>query len=112
MMRLRYFLLIAVCSLAPRIAEAQRVPFFTPAGTGFDPEISVVNSGQLLDAQAVVSDDLKYVTINARASSSKLLALREFTFQGANAGPQLGFVGGPGMLGRQGMRFVGRLDDD
>ena len=111
-MRFPTLLALAVCAFTAPSAMAQRVPFFTPAGTGFDPEISVVNSGQLLDAQAVVSDDLKYVTINARASSSKLLALREFTFQGANGGPQLGFVGGPGMLGRQGMRFVGRLDDD
>src|SRR5687767_6549979 len=108
------------------VAHAQRVPFFTPAGTGFDPEISVVNSGELLDAQAVVSDDLKYVTINARPSSSRLLALREFTFQNA-AGVPLGFVGGaaqlpgprrgrndarrPTLLDRPGTTFVRALQD-
>lgn len=114
----------AACAFACRPALAQRLPFFSPAGTGFDPEISVVNSGEVLDAQAVVSQDLKYVTINTRAASSKLLALREFAFQNA-AGTRLGFVGGaarqPAMtrgnaprdnpLDRRGMTLVGRLDD-
>jgi hypothetical protein len=126
-------LLIAACGLAfPRLASAQRVvPFFSPAGTGFDPEISVVNSGQVLDAQAVVSNDMKYVTINARPSSSQLLALRDFSFQTAsNRQPRLGFVGGAGaaaaaavvsndrgngergnLLDRPGMSFVARLED-
>ena len=130
-MRFTHLLIaFAACGLAPLSASAQRVPFFTPAGTGFDPEISVVNSGEVLDAQAVVSDDLKYVTINARPSSSRLLALREFGFADSNrnAIPQLGFVGGAGAAGavlrnarragggdrpnaldRPGMTLVGRL---
>jgi hypothetical protein len=117
--------ILATYGLAPRSASAQRIPFFFPAGTGFDPEISVVNSGEVLDAQAVVSHDLKYVTINTRAASSNLLALREFTFQSAS-GVRLGFVGGAAQqqqalaranarrnnpLDRPGMTLVGRLDD-
>src|SRR5687768_1928320 len=120
-MRIVPAVLAAACVFAavPSTSQAQRVPFFGGGNTAFDPEISVVNSGDLLDAQVAVSPDLKYVTINARPSSSRLLALREFTFQGqVGAGPQLGFVGGPdvaaglGPLGRRGMRFIGRLDDD
>ena len=108
------------CGFAASTAHAQRVPFFNAAPTGFDPEISVVNSGALLDAQAVVSDDRKYVTINARPSSSRLLALREFTFQSAGAVP-LGFVGGAAQqprarrpansLDRPGMMFIRPLDN-
>jgi hypothetical protein len=123
-------LAFAACGLATSPARAQRVvPFFSPAGTGFDPEISVVNSGQLLDAQAVVSQDRRYVTINTRASSSQLLALRQFDFQTASNRRPLGFVGGAGAaavvlanaggrdrgatnaLDRQGMNFVSGLED-
>jgi hypothetical protein len=108
-------------------AFAQRVPFFAGAATGFDPEISVVNSGQILDAQVAVSNDLKYVTINARAQQSQLLALREFSFAGGGRAPLLGFVGGAGRadgggerdgngggvnaLNRPGMSLVARLED-
>jgi hypothetical protein len=112
--------LIAACVFATSDARAQLVPFFNANPTGFDPEISVVNSGELLDAQAVVSNDMKYVTINARASSSRLLALREFTFQSAGGAP-LGFVGGAGQqlnrrrpnnaLDRRGMTFIRGLSD-
>ena len=119
-MRFTPTLLAAACLFAvvPSIARAQFVPFVSGFGTGFDPEISVVNSGDLLDAQVAVSPDLKYVTINARPSSARLLALREFTFQGqAGAGPQLGFVGGNvangvGPLGRRGMQLIRRLGND
>jgi hypothetical protein len=90
---------VAACGLAalsPTV-HAQRIPFFDAAGTGFDPEIDVVESGALLDAQATVSHDLKYVTINARPSQSTLLALRPFSFAtSSNRGPALGFVGGAG----------------
>jgi hypothetical protein len=117
---------IVACGFAASLAQAQRVPFFAPAGTGFDPEISVVNSGQLLDVQPVVSSDLKYVTINTRADSSRLLALREFKFADGGAGnnARLGFVGGAGgfllrgrgdapqnSLDRPGMTFLARLGD-
>jgi hypothetical protein len=52
-------------------------------GAIFEPEIGVVNSGAVLDAQATVSADRKYVTMTMRPSVSQLLALRTFQFQGA-----------------------------
>jgi hypothetical protein len=75
-------------------ARAQ-APFFFGCGTAFTPEISVVNSGVILDAQATVSADRKYVTLTARPQSSALLALRNFTFQNGQNGVQQGFVGDP-----------------
>ena len=73
---------------------AAQVPFFG-AGVGiFDPEIGVVQSGVLNDAQAVVSADRKYVTLTMRPSNAQLLSLQEFAFQRAGAG--MGFVGGAG----------------
>ena len=124
-MRIPLIALAAVlCTFAALPAFAQRVPFFAGAATGFDPEISVVNSGQILDAQVAVSNDLKYVTINARAQQSQLLALREFSFAGGGRAPLLGFVGGAGgggerdgngggvnALNRPGMNLVARLED-
>ena len=82
--------------LAPTFASAQRIPFFGAGATALDPEISVVNSGELLDAQAVVSGDMKHVTLNMRTDSAQLLALRDFTFAGSGVRQQQGFVGGNG----------------
>ena len=84
------FILATVFSLAANARGQERVPFFSPVATPFDPEISIVNTGIVSDMQAVVSPDNKYVTINARASNSRLLALKEFTFQRPSA---VGFVG-------------------
>ena len=56
----------------------------------FEPEIGVVNTGVLNDAQATVSPNLKYVTINAQPQQSNLVALREFGFQRQT---NFGFVG-------------------
>jgi type II secretory pathway component GspD/PulD (secretin) len=55
-------------------------------GTGiFDPEISTVQSGVILDVSATVSADRKYVTMTLRPQLATLLQLAEFTFQvGAN----------------------------
>jgi hypothetical protein len=118
MRRTRSLIFAALCLLVPRVGSAQVVPFFAGAPTAFDPEISVVNSGEVLDAQAVVSSDMRYVTINARASSSQLLALREFQFaRNNNNGPRFGFVGavaanGRGnALDRRGTTLLSRLDD-
>jgi len=71
-------------------ASAQGV--FGGGNSAFDPTISVVNSGAILDAQVVVSHDQKYVTINARPSVSKLQTLRQFPVGPAMG---LGFVGSP-----------------
>ena len=55
-------------------------------GTGiFDPTISTVQSGVILDVQATVSADRKYVTMTLRPQLATLLQLAEFVFQvGAN----------------------------
>jgi len=88
-------ILLAAVVLLPFCAGALGqvvLPFFSPTGTAFTPEIGVVNTGVLNDVTAVVSADQKYVTLTMGASNANLLALREFTFQannapGANAAP-------------------------
>lgn len=73
---------IAAIALLCNLAVAQvPPPFFSPVGTAFTPEIGVVNTGILQDAQGVVSADRKYVTITMGATSAGLLALHEFSFQ-------------------------------
>lgn len=88
------------------VASGQLTPVIGRGATAFDPEISVVNSGVVADAQAVVSHDRRYVTITMGASQSNLIALRPFPVQ-AVAGN--GFVGNanpggnaPGDSGRPG----------
>ena len=77
------------------LPAAAQVPVFDGGAGIFDPEIDVVQSGVLLDAQAVVSADRKYVTLNMRAQNAQLLALREFAFQTGGGVPP-GQVGGAG----------------
>ena len=77
----------AAVMLLAQNAAAQN---FYGNNTAFDPEISVVESGAKLDAQAVVSPDRKYVTLTMQPQVATLIALREFTFQGPG-----GFVGMP-----------------
>src|SRR5690349_22561749 len=107
--------LILICLTADRAQAQAGPPFFGGGVVGFDPEISVVNTGALLDAQVVVSDDRRYVTINARPSLSRLNSLQVFQTQAARlqgggggggaaggssgagtGGAALGFVGGAG----------------
>ena len=111
---LRVILIVVSLALITRLAIAQvrGVPFFAPGVAAFNPEISVVNSGALLDAQATVSADRKYVTITARPQESTLLALQNFTFQ-TSGQTNLGTVGGVGtqraagsILERQGMTLL------
>jgi hypothetical protein len=84
--------------LWPGIARGQQRAVAFGQSAIFEPEIDVVNSGVVMDAQATVSADRKYVTLNMRVSNAELLALRTFQFQGVgNAGAvQLpgGAVGG------------------
>ena len=82
-------------------ASAQVPPFFNGGGGIFDPEVSTVESGVVFDAQAVVSFDRKYVTLNTRLQNAQLLALREFAFQ-TGPGGQGGQVGGNGAGGGAG----------
>ncbi len=77
--------------LFPLIGRAQQ---FGTGGAGlFEPEIDVVNSGAILDAQATVSADRKYVTMTMRPQNTQLLALRQFAFQTGQP-VQGGIVGG------------------
>jgi hypothetical protein len=88
-MRARLFLIVvAALCLGPITARAQ----FGGAAI-FEPEIGIVNSGVVMDAQATVSADRKYVTMNMRADQSQLLALRTFEFQSVGNMPG-GVVGG------------------
>jgi len=84
-------------------AQVPDAPFFGDGGVGlFDPTVEVVNSGAILDAQAVVSNDLKYVAITMRPTNTALLALQTFAVQQVRA---LGFAGSadPGILNQQGI---------
>jgi hypothetical protein len=75
----------------------QIVPPFLGGGvTAFDPEVGIVESGALLDAQATVSADRKYVTMNIRATNSRLRDLVRFPVVNTQA---LGFVGGAALGG-------------
>ena len=85
----------AVVLLFSLPASAQ-APFFGGGGI-FDPEIDVVESGMLLDAQAVVSADRKYVTMTMRPQSTQLLSIQEFAFQ--TGGGRGGAVGGGAVNG-------------
>jgi hypothetical protein len=68
-------------------------PFYGGPVTVFDVEIGIIDSGTLLDAQAVVSQDRRYVTINARPTNTGLLALQDFQTQQISTAAA-GFVGG------------------
>jgi hypothetical protein len=83
-----YLLMSVALLLSPITARAQ----FSGAAL-FEPEIGIVNSGAVLDAQATVSADRKYVTMTMRPSVSQLLALHTFQFQGFGNLPG-GTVGG------------------
>lgn len=104
MSRLMGAMAVIVMTGLASTARGQRVPFFSPGATSFEPEVGIVNTGVVQDVQAVVSADRKYVTLNMRAQNSSLLALREFTFQN---GPALGTVG-LGPAAAAGNRNTGR----
>jgi hypothetical protein len=101
---------IVFLSLPASRCAAQAPPFFGAGGGIFDPEISTVQSGVLLDATAVVSADRKYVTMTTRFQLADLLALREFAFQtGGAPGGQVGGAGAQG-VGRAGGAAVGNVN--
>ena len=89
-------------SLSAQTANAQ--PFFGGGAGIFDPEISVVQSGVIFDAQATVSADRKYVTLTTRLQNAQLLSLSEFAFQTGGPVPpgQVGGGGGGGVAGGAG----------
>lgn len=64
-------------------------PVVGSGAVGFDPEIDTVGSGVVLDVQATVSADRKYVTLTLRPSLRRLIALRAFaTFTGGATGDE------------------------
>lgn len=93
---------VAILLACPLVARAQ---FVGGRAALFEPEIGVVSSGIVLDVQATVSADRKYVTMTMRPSQSQLLSLTTFEFQrGGGAFIPGGFVGGvnPVVAGVQG----------
>lgn len=84
-------ILSAACLLTiVNAAAAQNVPPFFGSGTAYDPQISTINSGAILDAQAVISDDRKHVTLNLRTSQNRLQSLIRVPVVSSSGG----FVGG------------------
>ena len=70
-------------------------PIVSTGVSSFAPTVSIVQSGVLLDVQATVSADRKYVTLTLRPQLATLLDLANFTFQqGASATTGLGVGGG------------------
>lgn len=55
-------------------------PVVANNAVGFDPTIDVVESGVLLDVQATVSSDRKYVTLTLRPQLARILNIFTFTF--------------------------------
>ena len=101
--RRRYRSFLLICGLWFAIgnrAYGQPVPpFFGGPITTFDFQIGVIDSGSLLDAQAAVTNDQRYVTITARPDNATVIALKQFRIEaiaasGVAAGGAAGFVGG------------------
>lgn len=90
-MRSPVFTAVALLALLAAATDARAQNFFGGGAASFDPEIDIVESGALLDAQATVSHDRKYVTITAQPQLSRLLSLQPFAFQGSGT---VGFGGG------------------
>ena len=82
-------------------------PFYGTPGM-FDPQISVVNSGALLDVSAVVSADRKYVTMTMRPQLSTVVAMNTFNFQNGFVGiPVVNGYPQPSPLNQVGMIRIG-----
>ncbi len=58
-------------------------PVVAQNAVAFNPQVSLFPSGVVLDVQATVSADRKYVTLTLRPTLTTLLALIPFTFQSA-----------------------------
>jgi hypothetical protein len=87
-------MLLGVVALLACASESRAQNFNGGNNTAFDPQISVVNSGTVLDVQATVSADRKYVTMTMRPQLAQLIALRDFAFQNGNGGGVVGMNGG------------------
>jgi hypothetical protein len=93
---MRNWLICGIVLTAAAPVLAQNPPFFGGGATAFDPEVSTVFSGALMDAQAVVSHDRRYVTLNMRATNTRLRTLVTFPVVDTQV---LGFVGGADLGG-------------
>jgi type II secretory pathway component GspD/PulD (secretin)/tetratricopeptide (TPR) repeat protein len=75
-------------------------PVVSTGISSFAPTIGIVQSGVLLDVQATVSADRKYVTLTLRPQLANLLDLAAFTFQqGSSVAATGGGVFGGGFVG-------------
>lgn len=82
------YVLVAVSQ--PYVSDLQ--PVVGTQAVAFDPTISTVNSGVMLQVQATVSADRKYVTMTLQPTLQTLLALVNFSFQ--QAGNSTGVTSG------------------
>lgn len=102
-------LALATVTFLSASAHAQR---FIGGTVGYDPEIDVVSSGAVLDVQATVSADRKYVTLNMRPQVTNVVAIRAFpTVAGTSTVGDGDARSGAGrtVLSRRGMTRVGDL---
>jgi general secretion pathway protein D len=83
-------------------------PVVSTGVSSFAPTIGIVQSGVLLDVQATVSADRKYVTLTLRPQLATLLDLANFTFQtsGTTNGTNIPVGGG---VGTGNFAFVGAV---
>ena len=65
-------------------------PIVSTGISSFAPTVSIVQSGVLLDVQATVSADRKYVTLTLRPQLATLLDLAPFTFQQGSSATSVG----------------------
>lgn len=72
-----------------------------PDAGGFDPTISVVTTGAILDVEGTISADRRYVTMTLRPSLANLVSLTDFTIGGGGrvgGGVGLPLVTGPSTI--------------
>ena len=79
-MRLNGWLCGVIAVLAISAGQARAQGVFTGGSTVFDPQISVVNAGAILDAKPVVSHDMR--SVSRMASKIALLHERHIVFFG------------------------------
>lgn len=85
--------IVAVFVVALTTSAASAQNFFGGGVVAYDPEISTVSSGVVMDVQPTVSYDNKYVTIGMQVQDSRLIALRNFQVAPAIGSTPQGFVG-------------------
>jgi general secretion pathway protein D len=88
----RAFVLIST----QRAYVSNLTPIVSTGVSSFAPTVSIVQSGVLLDVQATVSADRKYVTLTLRPQLATLLDLAPFTFQSGASNPAGGGIGANG----------------